>query len=422
MVWLPLAEADPVPGDHFAVGELGASFNADAARIRAIITELQHLDAGLWEGEAAEAFTNRREHLIPHLDALATRWEGAGRALSAWAPALMDARDLATRALRDAQAAEEGRVRAQAGLEQAQAEEEAAQQVAPTAPGAALATRPPDFTAVPWWQHRVAEQEDALAAARTLLGQARELYETGAARCEAALHAAADDSLENHGGFLAGARRTIHGAVRRFPQIKTIAKYVGLAAGGLAVAAAMCTGVGALATAAFVAGGLATTLDTALAVSGDGKVSTAVWDGFGLLTFGLGRAFASAARGTAGAAALKSEAELATGSLKGIVAESLKGGRPLTGAAARSRLLKLYREWKAFAPEAAEGAFPEGRNWLRAATFWQQIEVPPKDLLLLSHDAEHYAHISRVLEGATRANDMRGTITSEYEILEGHPD
>ena len=97
-------------------------------------------------------------------------------------------------------------------------------------------------------------------------------------RCEAALHTVADDSLENHGGVLAGVRRTIHHTVKRFPQIKTFAKYIGLAAGALAMTAAMFTGVGELAVAAYAVGGLATTLDTALAISGDGKVSTAAWD------------------------------------------------------------------------------------------------------------------------------------------------
>ena len=420
MTWLPLAETDPVPGDHYAVGELGAFFTDDAARIRAVMTELTSLDAGVWEGEAAEAFTRRRGQLIPHLEALATRWEGAGRALSAWAPALLDARDLAVRALRLAQTAEEERSRAQAQLDQARADaaSAAAEPAAIAVAATGLAAPAPDPWAVPFWQHQVDEQEASLDAARRLLGQARELYDAGAARCEAALHTSTDDRLENHGGILAGVRRTIHHSVARFPQIKTVAKYVGLVAGALALTAAMFTGVGELAVAAYAVGGLATTLDTALAISGDAKVSTAVWDAVGLLTFGAGRAYASAARGTAAARAAKEESVLATRSLRGVVAESIRGGRPLTGAAARSRLLRLYKEWKAFAPEAAEGLVPEPRNWMRAVTVWKDIEIPPKDVLRVSREAARYAGISRVLEGASQANDIRSTIASESEILD----
>ena len=418
MTWLPLAETDPVPGDHYAVGELGASFTADAARVRTIATQLQNLAAGLWEGDAAEGFTRRREHLVPRLEALARRWEGSGRALSEWAPALRDARDTAIRALRLAQDAEEQRVRSQAGLDRARADAADAQRAALIAAATGQPTPHPDPGAVPWWERQVVEHEDTIGAARRLLDQARELYETGAARCEHALHTAADDSLENHGGWMAGARRTIHHTVKRFPQIKTFAKYTGLAAGALAMTAAMFTGVGELAVAAFAVGGLATTLDAALAVSGDGKWTTAAWDAFGLLTFGAGRAYASAARGTAAARAAKEESVLATRSLRGVVAESARGGPPLTGAAARSRLLRLYKEWRAFAPEAAQGLVPEPRNWMRAVTVWKDIEIPPRDVLRVSREAARYAGISRVLEGASQANDIRGTIASEREILD----
>lgn len=272
---------------------------------------------------------------------------------------------------------------------------------------------------MPWWQRQVAEHEDTLGAAGRLLDQARELYETGATRCEAALHTAADDSLGNHGGLFADVRRTIHHTVKRFPQIKTFAKYIGLAAGALAMTAAMFTGVGELAVAAYAVGGLATTLDTALAVSGDGRWTTAGWDAVGLLTFGAGRAFASAARGTSAVRALReTEALERGGSLKGLAAEGVRSARPLTGIAAKSRLLNLYDEWSEFTPEAARGLLPEARNWLKAATVWKEIEIPPKDLLRLSEDATRYAGISRTLEGASKANDIRGMIASENEVLE----
>jgi hypothetical protein len=420
VTWVPLADADPVPGDHCAVAELGASFGQDALWIRAVVSQLAGLDVGLWEGEAADAFAHRRGGLVPHLEALAARWDGAGRALAAWAPTLEAARDMAGRARLRAQAADERRAWAQAGLEQAQAKAAAAERAALTAFPTGMPASVADLDAVPWWQRQVDEHEASLASARALLHEARDLYRKGAAQCEAALHAAADDRLENHGGLLADARRTIHHTVQRFPQIKTIAKELGLAAGLLAITASMFTGVGELAVVAFAVGGLATTVDTALAVSGDAKWSTAAWDGFGLLTFGAGRAFASAARGTAAVSAVERSERLASvNSLEGIVAEGVGSSRPLTGAAAQSRLLRLYNEWTGFVPEAAQGLLPEGRNWLKALTFWEEIEIPPPDVLRIGGQASRYAGVSRIFEGATTANDIRGTIASEKEILEG---
>lgn len=331
MAWLPLADHDPVPGDPFGVGDLGAYFTDEAAKLRAIVAELDRLDAGVWEGEAAEAFTRRRTRLVPHLEALATRWERGGKALKAWAPALDDARTQARKALALAQDADERRIDAQAGLESAREQVAADTRAALLAASTGLAAPAPDASVIPWLERQVAEQEAELAVARTLLGQAQELYETESRRCEAALHAAADDTIENRGGFLAGARRTIHHAVKRFPQIKTFAKYLGLAAGALALAASLFTGVGGLALAAFIVGGLATTLDTALFVSGDGPWTAVAADAFGLLTFGASRAFASAARGTAAGRAIERSDELRRmTSLKGVVAEGASSVKPLT--------------------------------------------------------------------------------------------
>jgi len=414
VTWLPLADHDPVPGDHYGTGDLGTYFSYEATQLRNIATELRRLDAGMWEGEAADSFRERRKDLTPRLEALAKRWDATSQALKLWADDMDCAQTLARRARLDAEAAEERRSDAQAKLDSARGEfrpDLLNLAVAPIGP-------PPPDDLIPWLEREVTEREADLARARTVLGQATELYEDGARRCERALHAAADDTLENRGGIVAGASRTLHHVVRRYPQIKTMAKGLGLAAGALAIGASMFTGVGELATLAFVVGGLATTLDTALLVSGDGRWTTVAWDAFGLLTFGLGRAFASAARGTAAAKTGEGTRRLATQSLRGVVAEGVASAEPITGAAARSRLLKLYEGWKGFASEAATGMWPDSRNWVRAVTFWKQIEVPPADVLRLSRDVVRYGTTGRVIEGVGRANEIRGIVAEEQEALD----
>jgi hypothetical protein len=279
----------------------------------------------------------------------------------------------------------------------------------------AMATGSPpalDYDGIRFWEGQVVDHEGDLACARTLLAQAEELYEAGARTCETVLNRAADDTIEDDRGLLARARRTFHGVVRRFPQIKTAAKYLGLAAGLLAVAASMFTGVGELATLAFIAGGAATLLDTTLMVSGDGKWTTVAWDVAGLLLFGVGRAYASAARGTAGSKLVEAGRRTAT-STREVVVDSVRSG------ALRDRFLMQYQEWRAFAPETAQGLLPEGRNWVRAFTFWKEIEIPPTEVLRVSREAVGYARASRVIEGIGRVNDVRGVVGSEVELLEG---
>ena len=117
MTWLPLRDHDPVPGDPFGTGDLGAYFTDEAAKLRSIVAELRGLDAGLWEGDAAEAFSRRRTRLLPHLEALASRWERGGNALKVWAPVMDDAKTKARRALWDAQQADERRIQLQAELD-----------------------------------------------------------------------------------------------------------------------------------------------------------------------------------------------------------------------------------------------------------------------------------------------------------------
>lgn len=419
MTWLPLAEHDPVPGDPYLVGDLGMYFTDEAAKLRAIVAQLDGLDAGMWEGQAAEAFAERRTDLVPHLKALATRWEKAAAALKVWSLTQGDARTQANAALERARHAAERRTKIEVSL--VAAGEEAAAAIPASFVATATGRPAPDWdpTLVPWLQGQLSECDGEIDVARMLLRQAKELYEEGAVACETALNDASDDTIENKGGVLAGARRVLHSTVKRFPQIKAIAKGLGLAAAVLGLAAAICTGVGALPTLAFIAGGLSATANTALWASGDGPWTAVAWDAFGLLTFGVGRAYASAARGTVAARTLEETHRLQRlTSLKGVVAEGVRSAEPLTGIAAKQRLLAQYRNWSGFGSELAEGVLPEARNVLKAAAFWKQIEIPPADVLAISRSAARYATTSRVAEGLGLAGDFRGLVESEVEMLD----
>ncbi len=102
--WHPLAGADPVPGEPWAIHDLARTMALTAEAARAQARALGAPGTLGWHGPAAEAFAGVVVELPPLLDRVADRYAGAAEALTAYADALARAQDRARSALTAARA------------------------------------------------------------------------------------------------------------------------------------------------------------------------------------------------------------------------------------------------------------------------------------------------------------------------------
>jgi hypothetical protein len=293
--WSPLAGRDPVPGDPGAVMSLVGRLDTTRGVIEEQVGRLRAVDAAaFWEGEAATAFRGHKDDLPPKLDMLVTRYQRVSGALSAYAPELDTARQMARRALEQARQAEADLRRAAEGIAAMEAHARREEQRA-EAHDDADADSPP-YHAQPWSGpdfHGLQEDAQAdMAAARRLLEQAVDLRDRAAERAEDEIGDAIDDGLENEGGLFAGIRRGATWLVDNLP-IEELATVAGIVAAGLALAVLLSIpGPGWLAGAALVAGLVSFGLDTVLFAAGDKD-----WQSWALSAFGVALGGAGAVAG-----------------------------------------------------------------------------------------------------------------------------
>lgn len=102
--WHPLAGADPVPGEPWAVHDLARRMALTAELARTQARTLGVPGTFGWHGPAAEAFAGVVVELSPLLDRVADRYAGAAEALTTYANALRQAQDQARGALTAARA------------------------------------------------------------------------------------------------------------------------------------------------------------------------------------------------------------------------------------------------------------------------------------------------------------------------------
>ena len=295
--WYPLAPTDPVPGDPAAVVALARTMAGTAAAARREATTLaRHGGLPTWRGTAAEAFAAVVLDLPPLLERVAARYEGAARALTAYADELALARSQARAALACARATTPDLVAAHRGLAEAVATRD-------RAVGAATA-RLADVA------HDGLQDQRSLAR---LLGRVA--------------HAAAD--------FAIG---TAH------------LQDVSAVLGALALATAWCPPVaGTLEVGALATGGVALVAQVELARTGDGTWSDVGSSAAGLALFGVGRVYGATTRaaGAVGAA----ERAVATA---GADAQRLADAQAALAAARadlpRHAFVPLGRHWAAASP------------------------------------------------------------------------
>ncbi len=284
--WSPLAGSDPVPGDPDEVERVGNHYvntaealREQAARLRALASDRS------WESDAGETWRHQGREVAEKLDTVVRRYDRAGRALRTYGGQLRSAQTQADDALDLAQDAE----RRALATDSARREEARLHAQAP--PG----TPPPDTSHL----DRQADQAtDDLTRARRQL-QAAETARDSAA--EAAAGSIEDitgsDGLDD--GRFARVGKFFGDAVewvdRNLKAITDLAGTVAMIAGLLALAvgwipvlgqlaAAVLTGIAALASLIALAGSLV------MALQGRGSWLDVGLAAFSLLTLGLGRA------------------------------------------------------------------------------------------------------------------------------------
>jgi len=358
--WSPLAGSDPVPGDPYEVARMGRHYTDVADAIERAAGKLRQLAGGNddQESDAVDALDDDCQQVADDISRAHQRYAGVGAALTAYAPKLEQAQADSLAALTAAQQADSNHRAATTRQNDAlsPAEHDAAQQdidAATTALGSARTKL----------QHAVEDRDNA---ARTAIDAVKDVQDSGDLN---------DSWWDNWGHKIVEA-------------IQKIASYVALVAGVLA----LCVGwipiigqalAGILGTIALVATAISLICNIALAATGYGDWMSVVWDAVGLCTFGLGRVFSAAARGSA--TGLRGAARLSAGKIAGAGGtefRSLVSGTSLSGlsrnaargiladgraagALSRSNILASFRSLPA---DFASGltALRSGANWSAA--------------------------------------------------------
>ncbi|RBY96705.1 hypothetical protein DQ237_08865 [Blastococcus sp. TF02-8] len=288
----PLDGSNGVPGDAGDVTDLARRYADTAAEIEAQAAQLERLTSRSqqgWKGQAGENVVEVAGELAERILTAKDRYAAAARALSHFGNRLDDLQRTAYAAVRNAQEAVE--------------EQRALSSSAPTAPGVDAT---PEQLALATEDRR--RHQDAVDAAATRLGDARERYEQAVEDYHDLAEEAArilregraDDGLadswwDKHADFLSAVLDAI-GAIVLVLTIAALVIGVFATGGLLAAAVPVLMAIGAGLTAISFGGHLA------LWLTDNGSGADVLWDLAGLLTFGLGAGVGRAARGLTGVA------------------------------------------------------------------------------------------------------------------------
>jgi hypothetical protein len=292
--WSPLAGSNPIPGRPEAMHELAGRMESTRSIIDTQVGRISGFDAdGFWTGDAADQFREQKGDLPEKLQMLAERYRRAAGALRTYAPELDEAQQMARRALADARQAEADMQRAEAGVDDMENHEQGERTRSETAAGEGEPYTPQPYGG-PNWRSLLGQANDDMDAARELLRQAEQVRDDAARKCGDEIGDACDDGLENEGGLFAGFKRAVTSVVDALP-IEEIAQVLTVVSVIVGVAAIFFP---VLAPLALALGAATLLLDSMLAISGDGSWTNVGLDALGIATFGLGRVFGAAARGS----------------------------------------------------------------------------------------------------------------------------
>ncbi|MFD5052732.1 putative T7SS-secreted protein [Streptomyces tendae] len=295
--WAVLDESsDPVPGDPEEVARLGRQLRRTAEAIEKEAREIKELaSVENWKGKAATEFRSAAEGAGDKLRKAFKRYDEAADALGTrvvdgvcsteYASELHRAQQMADKALRDAEAADEDLGAAQKSLD-GQPDD-----------------TPEDDPDTKKYKEQKENASSALASAREALQTAKEVRDAAARRAADAIH----DVIENDGlkdGWKDKFKNWVHENAGWLTQISKWAGRIALWAGVAALALGWIPVIGqAIAVVAnavaLLASVVALATDLVLALGGEGSWKSVILDAVGVATFGLGRAAMAGAKGVA---------------------------------------------------------------------------------------------------------------------------
>ncbi len=303
--WYPLASSDPVPGDPDRVEAAGTRYTTVAVAIETAadgLEQIAQIDAMV--SNAVDAIREEAAKVASDIRTARQRYEEVGAALVAYARELRGAQSDAVAALERARRAQSAIDEAQQALNVASADLDDAR-------------RDDDDEAVTEATRRrnrarsdLSDGDVELSRARADLDDAVARRDSAAAVAQAAIGTVTSGDHLNDGAWEDFWSGFLHATSEIFG---TIAAVAGIAA--LVLCWVPVIGQ-ALAVVALVAGAVALLADIVLLTQGEGSWEKVIWGAVGVLSFGAGRALASAAslsgRAAQATARLQSAGNLAT--------------------------------------------------------------------------------------------------------------
>lgn len=215
---------NPIVGDPDKIAKLATDLTGTADSLR---TQNQRLRAvkseTFWKGEAATKFDTFKEKLPPLLDKVIERYTKVGSALATYHPEIREAQELATRALRDYQAAK--------------ADQQIAQTNAQTKLAGETQARTQNKQYVwngPQPEQQLTQAHDRMAAAVREMTQAMDQRSGAAQTCASKIKSAIDDDLKNESWWKRALKSfgkwALDGLEKLAPILRKIGGYLGIAA------------------------------------------------------------------------------------------------------------------------------------------------------------------------------------------------
>ena len=281
--WQPLGlDSDPVPGDPGRISEEASHLASVAKQISGQVAALHKIAGGGADGALKGAYADKihssAADLADQLDKVVGRYQKVSAALTHWIPELEQAQRMSLQALNDA----EGPYK------------KLNQTVALPSGDNLTAQQKQD---VQNYHNSMKQAQGALAAAKTLLGQATTLRDNQGSHYAGVIHSASDDSMKDSWWDSFKEWVSQHAWI-----IKDICTVLEVVATVLAIVALFIPGVNVVAALLWIGFGLTAAALVGrimLAATGNGSWLDVALDAFALMTFGLGKLAAGGLKGAA---------------------------------------------------------------------------------------------------------------------------
>jgi uncharacterized protein YukE len=215
---------NPIVGDPDKIAQLATALTGTADSLRTQNARLRAVRSDtFWQGDAATKFDSFKEKLPPLLDKVIERYTKVGSALATYHPEIREAQQLATRALRDYQAAKGAQQIAQTNAQNKQLLETQAR-----SQNKELVWNGP----LP--EQQLTQAQDRMQAAVREMTQAMEQRDQAGISCTAKITSAIADDLANVSSWSRDLSRlgtwVLDGLEKLAPLLRKVGGYLGIAA------------------------------------------------------------------------------------------------------------------------------------------------------------------------------------------------